>query len=187
MYSPLPCHRSQLGNGHIGILMDSHSSSSASGSTYTFRNSTRCSADVGILGQNLKLAECEGLCTASELCHGFSYCDSSAGATGCAVGGATTRCFQYPDMDHCSSAPANAGWTSGAREPVTSTGNAAPGSTNTTIDLRFGSNAMWAVNECGGHGNHHPIDPKLPISPKWSPPFAPGCASTQAAPATACN
>jgi len=76
-------------------------------------NSTRCGADLGIIGQNLTLQQCEDNCTASAVCGAFSYCDSAVGATGCATTGATSRCFQFADMSVCTSSPQEVGWTSG--------------------------------------------------------------------------
>ena len=171
-----------LGNGHLGVLLDSRVVSPQSGRTdFALRNDTRCSSENGwpLLGHNLSLRQCQANCTASARCGAFSYCDAAAGATGCANPTAriTSRCFQLPDMSQCSRSPSEVGWISGLRQadPLPST----PGETsNVTLDLWLGSNSMWAVDACPGPSvkHAHNTNRSAPFNPRWAPPFAPACA-----------
>jgi hypothetical protein len=169
-----------LGNGHIGVLLDSRITSTDSSirADYILHNSTRCGADLGIIGQNVTLEQCEANCTASAKCGAFSYCNVAAGATGCAVAGATSRCFQYADMQQSNAGPGDVGWTSGLRLPARAP-SAPSVPSNVTLDLWVGSNAMWAVNECprpGTSAHRGNTNSSAPFNPHWAPPFAPACA-----------
>jgi hypothetical protein len=171
-----------LGNGHLGVLLDSRAASPQSGRTvFVLRNDTRCSSENSwpLIGHNLSMQQCEANCTASPRCGAFSYCDAAAGATGCAnlTAGITSRCFQLPDMSQCSSHARDPGWMSGLRgpDPLPSTPGVA---SNVTLDLWLGSNSMWAVNACPGPSaqHRHNTNRSAPFNPRWAPPFAPACA-----------
>lgn len=165
-----------LGNGHVGILLDSRITSPQSGrrAVFTLYNKTRCGSANGwpLIGHGLSLKNCEANCTASAKCAAFSYCDEAAGAIGCAVptAGILSRCFQFPDMNQCEAA--QVGWTSGLREPSPDP-SPTGGPSNITLDLWFGSNSLWAVNACPGptpdahHGN---TNRSAPFNPRWAPP-----------------
>jgi hypothetical protein len=171
-----------LGNGHVGILLDSRVTSPQRGqAVFVLHNTTRCGSqnDWPWIGHNLTLQQCEANCTASARCGAFSYCDAAAGATGCAVPrlGMTSRCFQFADMSQCEGS--QVGWTSGLRQPGRLP--SAPGvPTNVTLDLWFGSNSLWAVNACPGPSHTAGVDGNTnrsgPFNPRWAPPFAPACA-----------
>jgi hypothetical protein len=170
-----------LGNGHLGVLLDSRVVSPQSSRTdFVLRNDTRCSCENGwpLLGHNLSLRQCEANCTASARCGAFSYCDAAAGATGCANPAAeiTSRCFQLPDMSQCSY-PREVGWISGLRQPdpLPSTPGVA---SNITLDLWLGSNSMWAIDACPGPSakHSHNTNHSAPFNSRWAPPFAPACA-----------
>jgi hypothetical protein len=170
-----------LGNGHLGVLLDSRVASPQSGRTvFILHNDTRCGSKNGwpLIGHNLSLRQCEANCTASPRCGAFSYCDAAAGATGCAVPTVEmiSRCFQFPDMSQCDHSASEVGWTSGLRQagPLPSTSGVA---SNVTLDLWFGSNSMWAVNTCPGPSKRpHNTNRSAPFDPRWAPPFAPACA-----------
>jgi hypothetical protein len=170
-----------LGNGHLGVLLDSRVASLQGGhAAFVLHNDTRCGSKNSwpLIGHNLSLQQCEANCTGSPRCGAFSYCDAAAGATGCAVSavGTTSRCFQFPDMSQCDHSASEVGWTSGLRQagPLPS----APGvASNVTLDLWLGSNSMWAVNACPGPSKRpHNTNRSAPFNPHWAPPFAPSCA-----------
>jgi hypothetical protein len=82
---------------------------------FVLHTGLRCGGDLGLIGHDLTLQQCEANCTASARCGAFSYCDAAAGATGCAVptAGMTSRCFQFADMSQCEGS--QVGWTSGLK------------------------------------------------------------------------
>jgi hypothetical protein len=175
-----------LGNGHVGILLDSRITSPQSGphAVFDLHNATRCGSSNGwpLIGTNLSLEQCETNCTASARCAAFSYCDEAAGGTGCAVptAGITSRCFQFPNMNQCEGG--QVGWTSGLREPSPAPPPSA-GPSNVTLDLWVGSNSLWAVNACppATHDAHRQnTNRSAPFNPHWAPPFAPACAQRMA-------
>ena len=67
-----------LGNGHIGVLMDTTTDGPAAGHTssdFTIRPSTRCNSVEGHTGKllNVGLSQCEKLCAKSPRCAAFRY------------------------------------------------------------------------------------------------------------------
>ena len=156
-----------LGNGHIGVLMDTTTDGPAAGHTssdFTIRPSTRCNSVEGHTGKllNVGLSQCEKLCAKSPSCAAFSH-----GETGSCFRTSQSCCFaDLKDTSQCT--PGVAGFTSGIRAP----NGPAPvprGGLNATVNLQFGSNAMWALQTCD---NASASDP---FGPQWKPAMAPAC------------
>ena len=135
-----------LGNGHIGVLMDTTTAGPAAGHTssaVTIRPSTRCNSVEGHTGKllNVGLSQCEKLCAKSPSCAAFSH-----GEAGSCFRPPQSGCFaDLKDTSQCT--PGGAGFTSGVRAP----NGPAPvprGGLNATVNLQFGSNAMWALQTC---------------------------------------
>ena len=155
-----------LGNGHIGVLMDTLTDSPSTGHTsasFTLRSNTRCNSAEGHSGKtlNVGLSQCEKLCVKSPSCAVFSH-----GNAGSCFRTAQSCCFVEKDASQCT--PGVPGYTSGVRAP----NGPAPvpsGGLNATVNLQFGSNAMWALQTCDN------ASASAPLGPQWRPAMAHAC------------
>lgn len=155
-----------LGNGHIGVLMDTLTDGPSPGHTsgsFTLRSDTRCNSAEGHSGKtlNVGLSQCEKLCVESHSCAVFSHGDA-----GSCFRTPQSCCFLEKDASQCT--PGVPGYTSGVRAP----NGPAPvprGGLNATVNLQFGSNAMWALQTCDN------ASASAPFGPQWRPAMARAC------------
>eukprot|EP01048_Picozoa_sp_COSAG05_P026110 COSAG05_NODE_6963_length_874_cov_1.005161_1_plen_265_part_10 len=155
-----------LGNGHIGVLMDTRTDGqTASHTSHSFeiQPDTRCNAYYAHTGKvlNLNLRQCEQQCSKSPSCAVFSF-----GAAGSCYRTPKSCCFMEKDTSQCT--PGVPGYTSGIRGP----NPPAPvpqGGVNLTVNLQLGSNAMWALQTCDNSSA------SAPFGPQWKPAQAAAC------------
>eukprot|EP01049_Picozoa_sp_SAG25_P000034 SAG25_NODE_1_length_41698_cov_149.842015_34_plen_416_part_00 len=164
-----------IGNGHIGALLDTTSSGDTAGYTsraFGIRQSTSCSsylAHSGVLCMGCALSQCEKACATDRRCAVFSY-----GGAGACYNSAQSCCFAEKDTSQC--APGVSNWTSGVRAP-NPPARVPSGGANVSINLRIGSNAMWALVNCSTAGN---ASASAPFGPQWQPPMSTGCSKAMA-------
>ena len=105
-----------LGNGHVGVLLDTANSGLAAGFTsrdFTIREATSCgsySEHSGRLCMGCTVSECKQHCTKDRRCAVFNW-----GAAGACNKSPQSCCFAEPDTSHC--APGFPNYTSGVRGP----------------------------------------------------------------------
>lgn len=155
-----------LGNGHIGVLMDTHTDGASAGHTgrsFAIRPATRCNAVYAHTGKilGLNLRQCEQRCIKSPSCAVFSF-----GEAGSCVRTPKSCCFAQEDTSQCT--PGVPGYTSGIRSP-NPPAPVGPRGVNATVNLQVGSNAMWALRACDNSSA------SAPLGPQWRPAQAAAC------------
>jgi hypothetical protein len=155
-----------LGNGRVGVLMDTLTDGPAAGHTSTdfaIRPSVRCNSYGAHSDKtlNVGLSQCEKLCVKSATCAAFSH-----GEAGSCFRTPQSCCFVLKDTSQCT--PGVPGYTSGVRAP-NAPAPVPSGGLNATVNLQFGSNAMWAFQTCDNSSA------AAPFGPQWKPAMAAAC------------